>query len=101
MRIHISLTFAQAQLRLEENTSTLSPTVKQEATQVQKSYTEELNSKRPPNVEMKKIKTTFPAREIQITCILSKFFFCRYSATIGIANVALGSTEGTSKRVRK
>ncbi|XP_029163759.1 hamartin [Nylanderia fulva] len=34
----------EAQLRLEENTSTLSPTVKQEAAQVQKSYTEELNN---------------------------------------------------------
>ncbi|KAL6435574.1 hypothetical protein ACFW04_005493 [Cataglyphis niger] len=34
----------EAQLRLEENTSTLSPTVRQEATQIQKSYTEELNN---------------------------------------------------------
>ncbi|XP_011259804.2 hamartin [Camponotus floridanus] len=34
----------EAQLRFEENTSTLSPTIKQEATQVQKSYTEELNN---------------------------------------------------------
>lgn len=35
----------QAQLRLEENSDTFSPTIKQEATQIQKSYTEELNSK--------------------------------------------------------
>ncbi|XP_070168079.1 hamartin isoform X1 [Polyergus mexicanus] len=34
----------EAQLRLEENASTLSPTIKQEATQIQKSYTEELNN---------------------------------------------------------
>ncbi|KYQ52069.1 Hamartin [Trachymyrmex zeteki] len=36
----------EAQLRLEENTSTLSPTTKQETAQIQKSCTEELNNTR-------------------------------------------------------
>ncbi|XP_026829957.1 hamartin isoform X2 [Ooceraea biroi] len=36
----------EAQLRLEENTGTFSPTFKQEATQLQKSYTEEVNNTR-------------------------------------------------------
>ncbi|XP_012227848.1 hamartin isoform X2 [Linepithema humile] len=38
--------WGEAQLRLEENTGTFSPTIKQEATQAQKSYTEELNNMR-------------------------------------------------------
>jgi len=39
------LFFLQAQLRLEENTNTFSPTTKQETAQIQKSCLEELNSK--------------------------------------------------------
>ena len=42
---HIRIFFLQAQLRLEENASTFSPTTKQETAQIQKSCTEELNSK--------------------------------------------------------
>lgn len=51
MLLHITKTIvyiflSQAQLKLKETTDSYSPTIKQEMTQIQKSYTEELNSKR-------------------------------------------------------
>jgi hypothetical protein len=45
MHKHVIIFFLQAQLKLEENAGTFSPMIKQEATQIQKSYTEEVNSK--------------------------------------------------------
>jgi len=43
--MHLFFSFLQAQSRLEENTGIVSPTTKQETAQIQKSCTEELNSK--------------------------------------------------------